>query len=89
MVDETTTKELVDIFEDAFDKASAAKAATKEARTMIADYCERHELDPKVIKKVFKDYEAWRKGDLKWQDGSEDSEYAEILVSVMDYVTTP
>ena len=88
MVSEDTVKELVDIFEDAYDKKSTAKELTKEATTMIKDYCEREELNPKDVKKVFKDYEAWRKGELKWVNGSEDSEYVELQISVMDHVTS-
>jgi len=87
MMDETKTKELVDIFEEAFDRQERAKLYNKEAKTMIKDWCERSEIDAKAVNEVYKSYTAYRNGKLKWGDDAEDDEFAQILVQVMDEVT--
>lgn len=88
MIDETKIKELLDIFEETFDTegevkdiVSGARVRIKEAKTVIKDWSEKNELNPKTVARVYKDYKEWRAGNLKW---GETDDYAEIQVSVMD-----
>jgi len=86
MLDEVRQKELIDIFEDMYDKTTTAKAIVKEANTMLKDWSVRAELEPKNVKSIYNQYAAWRDGRLKWGD-DEQTEYEQILLQVMDAVT--
>ncbi len=86
MLDEVRQKELIDIFEDMYDKTTTAKTIVKEANTMLKDWSVRAELEPKNVKSIYNQYAAWRDGRLKWGD-DEQTEYEQILLQVMDAVT--
>jgi hypothetical protein len=90
MIEDTQVSELIDVFEDAYetidiskDIISGAKVKIKEARTMMKDWSERNDFDPKKVSEIFKTYSSYRDGHLKWGDG-EDDEYSELLIAVMD-----
>jgi hypothetical protein len=86
MIDQVRVEELVDVLEDAYDKYSQSKAITKDASTMMKDWAERNELDPKNVRAVYRNYASFRDGKLKWGDGEDDG-FTDLLVQVMDQVT--
>jgi hypothetical protein len=91
MMTEDQVKELLDIYDETFetesevkDIVSGARVRVKEAKTGMKDWAERNELDPKTIKRVYKDYVEWRNGSLKWGDPDVADDYAAIQVSILD-----
>jgi hypothetical protein len=91
MLDETKVKELLEVYDEVYtteeevrDIVSGAKTRVKEARTMMKDFAERSELNPKTIKRVYADYKEWRNGNLKWGDNQESDDYVTLQVAVMD-----
>lgn len=90
MLDQVKVSELIDVLEEAYDKYTSAKMITKEASTMMKDWAERAELDPKNIREIYKSFAAYKDGKLKWgEDGPEEDDFFQILVQVMDVVAKP
>lgn len=89
MIDATRVTEVIEIFEDAFDRQEQASILQKEAKTMMKDYCERSEINPKTMFEVYKTYSAWRRGNFQWGESGDADDFTELLVSVMDTVTGP
>ena len=92
MIDETQTKELVEVLEEVYevsstskDIISGAKTRVKEAKTMMKDWAERQELPLGAVEKVYSEYAAYRDGKQNWGgDDSEDDLFVEMLVAVQD-----
>ena len=94
MIDETQTKELVEVLEEVYETSSeskdiisGAKARVKAAKTMMKDWAEREELPLGAVEKVYAEYAAYRDGKQDW--GGEDAEddlFVEMLVAVQDRV---
>lgn len=89
MIDETRAKEMVDIFEDILeaeqmkkDIEDAQKIKIKEAKTIMKDWAQRNELDPKVVAEVYKDYKTMV---LNPKD-DDDTEYAALFIAMRDLV---
>jgi hypothetical protein len=91
MLDDTKLKELLEVYDELYDTetsvkdiVSGARVQLKEARTMMKDWAERNEINPKTIKQVYSEYKGWRDGTVKWGDEQEADDYTNILVAVMD-----
>lgn len=89
MLDDAKVQELVDVFEEVFDRLEQSKEISKGARQMLKDYADGQELDPKALKQVYSQYQQWRLGKLPWgEDGPDEPDYTSILITVMDKVTS-
>jgi len=87
MIEETKIVELVEVFEDAYDKQESASVLTKEAREELKSYAENSEMDPKAISEIYSTYAKWRRGKFHWGPEGDADDFTDILVAVMDRVT--
>jgi hypothetical protein len=85
LIDDILKKEIVEMFEDIFDKKEQADAIKKAAAGDMKAWAESHKIDPKTVTAVYGQYSAWRKGKIKWgEEVDEDEDYTTLLISVMD-----
>ncbi len=87
MIDDMRIDELIEVMEEVYDRKSQAKAINKDAALLLKGWAEGAELDIADVKEVYSSYEKYRNGKLKWGT-DDDSDVAQLLVQVMDKVTT-
>ena len=87
MIDDMRIDELIEVMEEVYDRKSQAKAINKDAALLLKGWAEGAELDIADVKEVYGSYEKYRNGKLKWGT-DDDSDVAQLLVQVMDKVTT-
>jgi hypothetical protein len=92
MIVENQIEEMISCFDDLFeikdqtkDIVHGAREQVKAVKIALKDWCDHNELEYKDVLLVYKEYEKFKNGTVRWGEDSQD-DFTSILVLVMQRV---